>query len=700
MGMLKGLLRNKSVLKKYIASYMMFAALICSVTGIAIFSVSAHEINQVAAEEIEKRIQGIADNIDTQMEVMQGIAHEIASLPEYKLSYIEKHKFREVEMLDSLKKYGSYTPLISRFFLLYRGKDSAYLLPDRTTSRFSVMATIYMGCGTTQEAEALYEEILSLKERTVIRLGNDNLLFCYPISHDYMADATAFVSFIADRNKVGQQIALIGGSFEGEIRLTWRDRCVYGQAGGGSAWSACMGKSGVGVELVSEGGLPYSGLIAYASIFWCVMIAAFALACVLAIMTAKKAYRPIRELMNGFAGKTPCGEDEFNAIQRLLKQSLENNRITQEQLQERMAWLERQHRQNEESMAMLALTGNLHFLPQLSAEESHLFEEGRRFGVICIAFQDKCPLDALFDQIAEMGDREVQLCAVHLPYEALIAVVVSFSGAHDMSFAAELLRELLDALEIRAALSAGTITDTYNHIPDSFAAAVAGLRAETRGVRDARREWYDEAILNQLLLQIREGQSEQARESLALCFDQIEEANPSVLIRSCAYSDVINAIIRFAAKNGIRMPEDNLSVVLLYNQPSKIRERSFALLDRLCADFQNQKDERDDDCRALLLAHIQTHFREYGLCLAEMEETFGLSVRRIEQIVRAETGMTFKEYLTKLRMDEAKRLLGEGMSVKDTSQAVCYMSVSFFIRTFKKCVGMTPAEYRKSVETP
>ena len=61
--------------------------------------------------------------------------------------------------------------------------------------------------------------------------------------------------------------------------------------------------------------------------------------------------------------------------------------------------------------------------------------------------------------------------------------------------------------------------------------------------------------------------------------------------------------------------------------------------------------------------------------------------------------MTFKEYLTKLRIDEAKRLLGAGMSVNDTSQAVCYMSVSFFIRTFKKCVGMTPAEYRKSLET-
>ena len=699
MNMLKALLHNKSVLKKYIVSYMMFAALICSVTGVAIFSVSAHELNQMAAEETGKRLQAIADNIDAQMDVMQEIAHEIASLPEYKLSYIEKHKFREVEMLDGLKKYISYTPLISRFFLLYRGRESAYLLPDKATSRFSAMAAAYLGCGTRQEAEALYEEILSLRERAVVRLGNDNLLFCYPISYNYMSDATAFVSFIADKNMLGRQIRLIGGGFEGEIRLLWREKCVYGQIDDERARSVCAGQSGVSVELVSGAGSPYSGLIAYASIFWCVMIAAFAMACALAIMAAKRAYRPIRELVDGFAGKMPPGEDEFNAILRLLKQSLEDNRITQEQLQERMAWLEQQRRQNEESMTMLALTGNLHFTPQMSAGEEHLFEEGRRFAVICVAFQEKRPVGALFEQIAELGDRDVRLCAVHLPYEALIAVLVSFGGARDMRSVAELLGELFDALEIRATLSVGTITDTPNHIPDSFAAALAGLRAETRGAGGARREWYDEAILNQLLFQIKEGQNELAHESLALCFDQIEEANASVLIRSCAYSDVINAVIRFAAKNGIRMPEDSLSIVLLYNQPERIRERSFALLDRLCADFQSRKDDRDDDCRAQLLAHIQAHFQEYGLCLAELEETFGLSVRRIEQIVRAETGMTFKEYLTKLRIDEAKRLLGAGMSVNDTSQAVCYMSVSFFIRTFKKCVGMTPAEYRKSLET-
>lgn len=203
--------------------------------------------------------------------------------------------------------------------------------------------------------------------------------------------------------------------------------------------------------------------------------------------------------------------------------------------------------------------------------------------------------------------------------------------------------------------------------------------------------------MKQLLAYVKEGQREQVRETMAMIFAQIEESNPSVLIRSCAYSNVINTIIRVAAKSGVDISADNLSIVLLYNQPAKIKERIFMLLDELCSCFLDKKGEHYDVKRDALIAYIQSHYCEYGLCLTQLEEMTGMSVRQIEQMLRMETGMTFKEYLTMLRMEEAKRLLRSGRSVNETSQTVCYMSVSFFIKTFKKSVGMTPAEYRKSL---
>lgn len=103
-------------------------------------------------------------------------------------------------------------------------------------------------------------------------------------------------------------------------------------------------------------------------------------------------------------------------------------------------------------------------------------------------------------------------------------------------------------------------------------------------------------------------------------------------------------------------------------------------MDELCDHFLLKKDGKMNGQKARLLAYIHEHFCEYSICLAELKDISGLSVHQIEQVLREETGMTYKEYLTKLRIEEAKRLLAGGMNVTETSNTVSYMSVSFFIK--------------------
>ena len=57
--------------------------------------------------------------------------------------------------------------------------------------------------------------------------------------------------------------------------------------------------------------------------------------------------------------------------------------------------------------------------------------------------------------------------------------------------------------------------------------------------------------------------------------------------------------------------------------------------------------------------------------------------------------MSYKEYLTKLRIEEAKKLLvQEEISVNDVCQRVGYINVSYFIKIFQKYTGVTPTRYR------
>ncbi len=60
------------------------------------------------------------------------------------------------------------------------------------------------------------------------------------------------------------------------------------------------------------------------------------------------------------------------------------------------------------------------------------------------------------------------------------------------------------------------------------------------------------------------------------------------------------------------------------------------------------------------------------------------------------TGYTIVEYKTKQKMKQAcARLINTNYKVTDIASALGFESLSYFLRTFKKEIGMTPKEYRK-----
>ena len=63
--------------------------------------------------------------------------------------------------------------------------------------------------------------------------------------------------------------------------------------------------------------------------------------------------------------------------------------------------------------------------------------------------------------------------------------------------------------------------------------------------------------------------------------------------------------------------------------------------------------------------------------------------------VTEETGMTLGQYVTQIKVDEAKRLMDVTCkSIAEIAEYLGYSSQSHFQRVFKKASGMTPGEYR------
>lgn len=93
--------------------------------------------------------------------------------------------------------------------------------------------------------------------------------------------------------------------------------------------------------------------------------------------------------------------------------------------------------------------------------------------------------------------------------------------------------------------------------------------------------------------------------------------------------------------------------------------------------------------------YVMQHFQE-PLTLEEVCEAVGFSVSYFSVMFKKETGEGFAKYLTRIRMDEAKRLLREtNLSVAEICEKVGYSDRKHFTHTFHKTAGLNPAEYRK-----
>lgn len=93
---------------------------------------------------------------------------------------------------------------------------------------------------------------------------------------------------------------------------------------------------------------------------------------------------------------------------------------------------------------------------------------------------------------------------------------------------------------------------------------------------------------------------------------------------------------------------------------------------------------------------IHGAFRE-ELSLAQLAERVHLSPNYLANLFKRETGTTINDYITEIRMAEAKRLLRveQGILVNAVAERVGYRDGKHFTKLFKREVGMNPSEYRE-----
>lgn len=133
----------------------------------------------------------------------------------------------------------------------------------------------------------------------------------------------------------------------------------------------------------------------------------------------------------------------------------------------------------------------------------------------------------------------------------------------------------------------------------------------------------------------------------------------------------------------------NRASVLSSANMLRFAERLFSLTEEALRDLMDA-----DDIIARADAYIREHFRE-NINREDVAAVACITPNYLSKQFRNKKGMNLREYINKIRIDEAKRLLlSTNLTVSEIAGMAGYDNISYFSTVFRKHVGMSPVDWR------
>jgi two-component system response regulator YesN len=127
--------------------------------------------------------------------------------------------------------------------------------------------------------------------------------------------------------------------------------------------------------------------------------------------------------------------------------------------------------------------------------------------------------------------------------------------------------------------------------------------------------------------------------------------------------------------------------------------RYLGLVERLAAiaeGMANALDNAGTDMQIKrMIDLIHRNYRE-NLKLEKLAEIFNYNSAYLGKLFKQVTGEHFNTYLDKVRIEQAKTLLEQGLKVYQVAEKVGYANVDYFHTKFRKYVGTSPSSYKKT----
>lgn len=110
--------------------------------------------------------------------------------------------------------------------------------------------------------------------------------------------------------------------------------------------------------------------------------------------------------------------------------------------------------------------------------------------------------------------------------------------------------------------------------------------------------------------------------------------------------------------------------------------------------FRSEEEDGSQDKLRRIHRYIRYNYMQH-LSVGELARTFGFDRSYLFRIFKERYGVGIKEYITTVRMRNARSFLESGYTVSEVAAMVGYDDVFNFSKGFKRYFGAAPSSYRK-----
>lgn len=197
----------------------------------------------------------------------------------------------------------------------------------------------------------------------------------------------------------------------------------------------------------------------------------------------------------------------------------------------------------------------------------------------------------------------------------------------------------------------------------------------------------------QLLDALLRHDKQEAAERFGLLFERLEHSEPRHFPR--LRGDVIGLLLYLS--RGVQAGDgaELISALSGFADPAALREGALRRLGDWIDGLLEEKERSRSHVLQRALLYIGQRYKE-DISMEQTAEHVNLSPYYFSKLFKLQTGENFSDYVTRLRIGEAKRLIAERrLSLKEICYEVGYKDPNYFSRVFKKATGITPSDYRQ-----